>query len=348
MAHFIPAQYSTPADALRSLLDTLERLAVKPTSDSVEELLVTLDKAEAELDLLEENGVDVRSERVRWENLLRRIDSRPQLIASAAHGLPGGMDALRARHAPADSFWWNADKERANRQRRQLTRTLVGLIAVAVVAVGAYWLFVRLFPPDPVAVAYVQASADIERFVDAGDWQAALGSAENAIRDNKDPDLVLFAAAVAEKAGEEARAEELREEARTLLSNNPLLYWIGLGNRRLRVYNAEGAEEAAQEALALAPDDAEVALLLGRVALENGDRATALSEFDRAYTLAVDTQPQLAVSARVLYADLLRQIELPSTDMETETDTDTDTDTGTGMDVEANTDTPSPTATTAP
>lgn len=317
LAHNVVSQYQTPTDALRGLLESIERLAVKPNPSSVEELLVSLDKAEAELDVLEMGGVDVRSERVRWENLLRRFDSQPQLIAIAARGYPGGMSGLRATHPPAASFWWQADRIRAERLRNQLTRALVLLIFSAVVVYGSYWLFTWFFPPDPVAVAYVQASADIERGVDAGDWEAALQTAEAAIANNSDPELILFAAAVAEQAGKEARAAELREQAKTLLADNPLSYWITLGNRRLRVFNADAAQEAAEEALALAPNDAEVALLLGRIAIERGDRAVALVELDRAYNLAIDTSPQLAVSARVMYADVLRQLEMPEIDATT-------------------------------
>lgn len=318
MAHSVPSQYQTPADSFRALLDTLERLVVKPNPDSVEELLVTLDKAEAELDILEESGIDVRSERVRWENLLHRLDSQPQLIAIAARGYPGGMSGLRAKHPPAASFWWQADKIRVERLRRQLIRALVLLIIAAIVVYGSYWLFTYFFPPDPVAVAYVQASAEIERAVEAGDWPAAQQTAEAAIANTSDPDLILFAAAVAEQAGDETRAAELRSEAQTTLADNPLLYWIALGNRRLRVYNAAGAHEAAEEAFKLAPDDAEVALLLGRIAIEQGDRETALAELDRAYTLAMDTSPQLAVSARVMYAELMRQMELPQLNASTQ------------------------------
>jgi len=322
LAHNVESQFQTPTDALRGLLDSLERLAVKPNPSSVEELLVSLDKAEAELDILEESGIDVRSERVRWENLLRRFDSQPQLIAIAARGYPGGMSGLRAKHPPAESFWWQADKIRAERQRRQLIRAIVLLLIAAVVVYGSYWLFTYFFPPDPAAVAYVQASADIERAVDAGDWNAALQTAEEAIAGSSDPDLILFAAAVAEQAGAEERAAELREQARALLPENPLGYWVTLGNRRLRVFNADKAQEAAEEALALAPDDPEVALLLGRIAIERGDRAVALSELDRAYNLALESSPQLAVSARVMYADLMRQIELPQLDATTQpTDT---------------------------
>lgn len=311
MARTVETSYQTPADALRKLLDRLEKLTVKPNPHSVEELLVTLDKAEVELDLLEGSEIDVRSERVRWENLLRRLSSKPELIASAASGVTGGLGALRAAHPPAESFWWYADAQRAERQRKSLTRFLVAVVAVIFLLVGGYWLINTLFPPDPAAVAYLETSSKIEQAIDAEDLPAALAIVQQAITTNDDIELLIWAAVLAERTGDETLAQEYRDQALARLPDNPVGFWISVGNKRLRAYDSEGAAAAAQEALALLPEDGESLLLAGRAAMTLNDRAAALDYLDRAYLAAGDDNPQLAVSARVLYGELLRQIELP-------------------------------------
>lgn len=311
MARTIESTYQTPMDGLRKALDRLENLVVKPNAQSVEELLVTLDKAEVELDLLEGNAIDVRSERVRWENLLRRLSSKPELITSAANGISGGLAGLRARHPPAESFWWHADAQRAERQRKGLTRVLVTIVTVIFLLAGAYWLFNTLFPPDPAAVAYLEVSGDIEQAIDAGDIPAALAIAQEALETRDDVEFVLWAAVLAERAGDEALAQQYRDQAQASMQTNPAAFWIALGNNRLRAYDNEGAMAAAQEALTILPEDGESLLLAGRAAMLNGDRMEALDYLDRAYLAAGESNPQLAVSARVLYGELLRQLEMP-------------------------------------
>lgn len=311
MARTVETTYQTPADALRKALDRLEILVVKPNALSIEELLVTLDKAEVELDLLEGSGIDVRSERVRWENLLNRIGSKPELITSAASGVTGGLAGLRAAHPPAESFWWHADSQKAERQRKSLTRFLVTAVAIIFLLAGAYWLFNTLFPPDPTAVAYLETSSDIEQAIDANDYPAALAVAQEALKTSNDVEVVLWAAVLAERTGDEALAQQYKDQAQAALQATPAAFWISLGNKRLRAYDSEGAAAAAQEALKLLPEDGESLLLAGRAAMTLGERQAALDYLDRAYLAAGDSNPQLAVSARVLYGELLRQIEMP-------------------------------------
>ena len=103
MAHAVDSRVNNPANQLRALLDEAEKLAVKPEAAAVETLLVTLDQIDSELSSLTQNGGDLRSEQVRWENLLRRLESDPNLIARPA-AQTGGLGKLRAAHPPASGF----------------------------------------------------------------------------------------------------------------------------------------------------------------------------------------------------------------------------------------------------
>lgn len=307
MAQLIDSGVRNAGARLRDDLDMLERLAVKPDAKTVESLLTSLDAVEQEMASLEDDGLDLRSERVRWGNLTDRLQSRPNLIARAASGLPGGLSALRARHAPATGFWWHADEVRARRLRRAWTESLAIVAGVAIVLVVGYWLFTWLFPPDPRAVAVVRATADIQAGIGQGDWDAALEAAETALAAwPDDPELAIWVGVLATHTGDEARSAEALAAARSLLSDTPSRYWLLLSSAYQDAGSAEDGMAAADEALALAPDDPEANFIKGKAAMLLGDRAMALEYLDRTYTLASDANPALAVNARVLWSEMIQ------------------------------------------
>ena len=193
MAHSIESKSSSPGAALRAGLDSLERMAVKPTGATVEALLLKLDEVQAALDRMEEASTDVRAERVRWENVTQRLKSRPGLIAGAALAA-GGLAALRRKHGldsnPQRGAWWDADSTRRRIVRRIITETVAILAGITALVLLAWWIFVTFFPPDPEAVALLNATTAIERKVDDGDLPAALAEAESPFAANPDEEPV--------------------------------------------------------------------------------------------------------------------------------------------------------------
>lgn len=314
MAHSVDSQATSPGAALRAELDGLERLAVKPSRASVEELLLKLDEVQAALERLEEGNTDVRAERVRWENVTRRLESRPGLIAGPAVAA-GGLPALRRKHGretnPQRGAWWDADITRRRRIRRVITETTAILAGIAALVLVAWWIFVTFFPPDPVAVALLNATTAIERQVDAGDWPAALAEAETSFATNPgQPELALWVAVLAEITGDSARAEEMRTRALELLQGDRVGFYLVLSNHQARAAQGEAAVKSAEAALALEPENPEVTFALGRAAFIVGDRERALEYLDKTYTLAIESNPQLALNARVLYGDMMRMPDL--------------------------------------
>jgi tetratricopeptide (TPR) repeat protein len=289
-------------------------------------LLTSLDRVEAEFDRLEEGGVDLRAERVRWGNLTDRLRSHPALIARAAAPLPGGLAALRAKHAPAAAFWWHADEERDRRVRRALIETLAivgGIIAVLIVG---YQIVIRLFPPDPRAVALIQTSSAIDARIAEGDWPGALAVAEASFAEwPDDPELASWVAVLAEQTGDPARAAEATLIAQELLADDPVRFWLLQSELRQRTGDYQGGSAAADKALALAPDNPEATFMKGKAAMFLNDRETALIYLDRTYTLASESNPQLALNARVLWGELIQraQLELPAGATSTLTPTST-------------------------
>ncbi len=313
MAQSVESNVRNAAVAVREQLVALEKGAVKPSPATIEALLTGMDHVAAELDRLEGEGMDVRSETVRFDNLQRRLASHPQAIARAARGLPGGMSALRAAHPPADAPWWQADHEQAARVRKSWWQIAAILGSVVGVLALIYVVMTYVFPPDPRAVALITAENSIEARIAEEDWAGALAIAEAGLAAwPDDPELATWVAVLAQQNDDPARADEAFALTKQLTQAEPLRYWLLRSDIFARVMDYDEAFAAAEEALRIAPESAEATFAVGRTAEAMGNRAMALEYLDKTYTLAQEENPQLALNARVLWGTLVQQIELPT------------------------------------
>jgi tetratricopeptide (TPR) repeat protein len=307
MAHAVDSRANNPANQLRELLDDAEKLAVKPQSDTVETLLVLLDQIESELHALAQNGGDLRPEQVRWENLLRRLDSNPKLITRPA-AQAGGLDRLRAAHPPAAGFWWRADELESARARRSIRRaaTTAAIVIAAILIIP--WLINRIFPPDPVAVAVLNATSSAERLAETEDWSTATAVIDQALTElPQSPELLIWGVALAERMADAQKAATLTARAQELFTDDPARFYVMLGMTRLRVRDLEGAMAAGEQAAAINPEDPQAYFIMGNAASEAGDIAAALDFYEKTFTLAEEDNPELAVNARVLWGTLIQQ-----------------------------------------
>lgn len=313
MAQSVESSVRNAAVVLREQLSVLEKSAGKPTPATVEALLTGMDAAGAELERLAADGMDVRAETVRFDNLKRRLTSHPYSIARAAAGAPGGMAALRAAHPPADAPWWQADHVHAANVRRAIYQIGGALAAIAAVLAIIYVVLTYVFPPDPRAVALIEASNTIDQAVAQEDWAGALQIAEAAYTQWPDEaELATWVGVLSEKTGDLARASQAFVDVKRLTAAEPVRYWLLRSDIYARIANYDQALAAAHAALALAPDNPEATFALGRTASAAGDRATALEYLDKTYQLAQESNPQLALNARVLWGTLVQQPDFPT------------------------------------
>lgn len=304
---YVEMRTSSPAEALRADLGEAERLVVNVNAENVEALLRLLDRIEARLDELEKGQSDVRAERGRWETLLARLARRPGPVAKAA-ARAGGMAKLRAANPPHESFWWRLDAESAALRRRAWTRLALALGGIVLFFVALYWAVETLFPPNPQVVLLSQTTAAIQERVLDGDFEGALAAAEashDALADQ--PELLIWEAVLNEQLGRQERAAELLSSAEALLRDSPALYWTQLGTTRLQVGDLEGSEAAALQAAELDASLPQPYFLLANIADARGETERAIELFDKTFTLAEESDPQLAVIARVRVGELLQR-----------------------------------------
>jgi tetratricopeptide (TPR) repeat protein len=311
MAHTIESRTNSPANDLREALDVAERLIVTVDETTVERLLVLFDDIERMFGELSQNEIDLRSEQVRWSSLQNRLYSKPLPITKAA-ARAGGMAKLRAKHPPAEGDWWRLDAIVMERRRRSAIRTIVTIVVIVLVMAGLYWAVNTLFPPNPDAVAMVEATSSIDTYVRVQDWDGALGVVERSLeRLPNEPELWIWKTVLLEQLGDSEGANQALDEAKELLADVPSLLWVTLGNTRLQVGDISGADDAATQALAANSEDPQANFLKGNVAEATGDVTTAMDMYNKTYELAQDSNPELAVIARVRLGQMLQQPVLP-------------------------------------
>jgi tetratricopeptide (TPR) repeat protein len=305
MAHTVESRSNNPANQLREALDKAERLIVQINAHNAEAFLLLLDQIDQSFDRLAGDNIDLRPEETRWQSLLNRLDSRPNSLVKAA-AAAGGLAELRRRNPPAESFWWRLDAVVAERRKRAVRRALLTVGGLVVTVALLLWGINTLFPPNPQAVAMVEATNQIDRLVAEQRWEEALAAVHAARQQLPDePELAVWEMVLNERLGNAEEAAAALEEAKTLFADNPVQVWIVLGNDRLMVGDLDGAQAAAQEAEAVDPQEPMVYFLQGGIAETRGDVPRAIEMFQRTSELAGNTNPQLNVIARVRMGQLL-------------------------------------------
>jgi tetratricopeptide (TPR) repeat protein len=306
MAYTVESKTNNPATRLRDALEEIERMIVQLRGDNIEQFLLKLDRTEEEILELHTTGGDFRPEQARWDSLLNRLHNQPEPLVRAAQ-VAGGLKGLRAKHPPATNFWWFLDQELNRRRQESARRTILTLLSIVAVVAGLLWAINTFFPPNPEAVLMVETTNTLDQLIAQEQWEEALQLInETRATLPAQPDLVVWQIVLNERLGRSAETQAAMQEAETLFSATPAQLWITLGTDRLQVGDIEGAEQAAQTARDMAPDEAQVYFLLGGIAETRGDIPTAIDYFDQTFNLAQNSSPQLAVIARVRMGQLLQ------------------------------------------
>ncbi len=306
MAHDIESHTNTAPNQLREALDQAERLIVTVDRTSVEALLVLLDSIQQMLTAFSDEEIDMRSEEGRWQGLLSRLMSRPDNIAAAA-AAAGGFAALRAKHPPAEGMWWRLDSYIGQRRRKGALRFVTTLLAIVGVVAILYFVVNTLFPPDPAAVMMVDATSNISQLIQQDRWEDALVlTDETLVQLPHEAELLIWRTVLLEHLGRSEEAAAALQTAQADFTGSDALFWVILGNTRYQAGDVDGAEVAGQQAVSLDPQEPQAYLLLGGVAEMRGDAQTAIEMFDKTFTLAEPTNPQLAVIAKVRLSQVLQ------------------------------------------
>lgn len=304
MTQITEPQAKNSLQSLRDALEQAERQVVRLDRDNIKPFLLGLDRIE---EMVMEHGQDkgaIRAEETRWNSLRQRIAASPGLVATAA-AKAGGLSKLRSQEA-AVGPWWHLDDVVAQRRTQKLQRTGLAIGVVLVVAL-LFWGFTTFFPS---AGSLTNTTAEIEQLVTAQKWPEALAAVQKARQTlPNDAELLVWDAVLNEQVGNTAQAQSTLAQAQQTFVGQPAAFWTLVGNHRQQVGNLDGAEEAGQQALTIAPQDAQVTFLLGSVAEARGDSVQAAAYFSQTIALAGDTNPELGVITKMRMGNLMPHIE---------------------------------------
>jgi tetratricopeptide (TPR) repeat protein len=307
MAHTVETRVETPTAELRDLLNRAERQLPVLDSSSLVEYLRGLDRIEDLMESLTSESVDLRPEMTRWLDLQARLGARAAQLVKIASPL-GGFAALRVANPPAANAWWRLDELVAADRKRSWTRWLVTvLVVVGVLALGAF-VYQQWLAPSPEVVLAVSAVNDVEQLAFEKKWDEAFALTEKTLQQVPgNPDLLVWAGVLAERRGDAVQAAMYLDRAQQVLAD-PLRYQLALSMRRLQASDVDGAEAAAQAALATNPNEPQATFFLANVAELRNQPQQALELYQKTADLAEDSNPQLTVVAKMRFGMLLQQL----------------------------------------
>jgi tetratricopeptide (TPR) repeat protein len=302
----IQPQSTASLHGLRDALEQAERQIVRLDRTNIQGFLVQLDRIEQMWTEYDDPSA-MRAEEARWQSLLKRITTSPQLL-TAAIAQVGGLTKLRSQNPPATGLWWHVDEQVAD-QRNQTWRRLGILVGVVALVVLAFWIINNFVLRNAGTAAVADPSQQIDQLVETQDWQEAFTVVEAARQNSPDDvNLLVWQAVLAEQLGDNERGQSSLNQAKEAFVGSPAAFWTLVGNLRLQVGNWDSAEEAGRQALMLVPEDAEVTFLLGRVAEARGDMVQAADYFNQTVTLAGDSNPELVALVKIRLGNLLQSV----------------------------------------
>ncbi len=305
MTQITESQTTSSLPALRDALENAEQRIVRLDGSNITAFLVGLDQIEQAFATYGQDTGAIRAEAARWESLQKRIAANPRLVVAAA-AKAGGLPKLRAQHELAVGPWWHLDADVTRQRTQTLKRTGMAIGAVVVVAL-VLWGITAFFPS---AVSLTETTTTVEQLVTAEEWSAALTAVAEARQTLPDEaELLVWEAVLHEQLADAAQAQTSLTQAQEKFAGQPAAFWTLVGNKRLLAGNWDGAEAAGQQALAAAPQDAQVTFLLGTVAEARGDMGQAADYFSQTIALAGDANPQLGVIAKVRMGYLVPRVE---------------------------------------
>ena len=308
MAHSVRDHRDSPGDQLRGALDDAEKTILRMRPAQVEGFLTGLDRLEAQFQILEAGGLELVGERTRQESVISRLHDQPRLVTKPA-GQVGGLAALRRKNYPASDEWWHLDAVEAE-QRRQLVRRLLTSLGVIVgVILAVYITLTYVFPPDPNAVLSSGATGQLPDLIARGEWETAdrLIGETLAQMTVEDVELLIWQSVLAAHFGRQKEADDAFAQAKALVAaDRQAVFWSTVGNVRLAAGDLAGARVAAEEALVVDPNEAQAYFVLASLAESEGDVPGAIAAFEKAFQLAAESNPQLAVIARVRMGMLMQ------------------------------------------
>lgn len=317
MAHSIPKQTRTQADALRELLEESYALAVNMQGAGPQlasQLLYNLDQIAFLIPELEATGVDLRSEHVRWQELqgaVRRHAGHLRAELTSSGGLRSLREARKTRPSN-EQWWWWLDVSASKNIRRRLFVATVAIVGIVALLLGGVWTFNRLFPVDPAVSAAYGHKLNAENLVVDGKLQEAATELEAAFGlTPDDPDILTMLVALYDLTGQEDKATPI---LRRLYDNfPPSIVDSNIAQSYVTAGEVEKALSMSLQAIDEDPKNPQGYLIAGVAYEALGDVHLASRYYQQAADVAsVAEDHQVEAFAKIRLATLLQKAQIPT------------------------------------
>ncbi len=282
----------TTADVLRETLNQLETRLGKlkyGNRQDAEEILHLCDQADTALCTLEEKGVRMPAEEVRFESLCSQLESKQARLLQKL----GGAKALIALREARDPhvldeahWWWRLDHKIASEQRARWRRiglwSVLGLIAFALLAFG----YERFLAPDPAVRRAYGHQRNAEMLAEESNYAEALAEANQGLAQTPDDPYLLTLQGVCHQMLGEMEAAEESFAAAQAAYEPPELFLRARAQVYLRLGQPDELEADANALLTLEPDSPHAHFYLGLVSEVRQEYQAAKTYYEKASELA--------------------------------------------------------------
>jgi cytochrome c-type biogenesis protein CcmH/NrfG len=314
MGRELPAGRVTPADEMRGLLLDCERLLgnIRGQGASLARLPENMDRIAEMWPSLTARGVDLRPEAGRWETIQAQTHKHAAAIAGELRAACG-FEVLRAKHGgDTSAWWWQLDRETAQRSTRRTRRTIVAVAVVILVLAGAVFALTRLFPSDPRQTRAGELLVAGQQKIDTSqDYRAALPyfqAAADATPGDAEP--WLWIAISQQKLGNAAAAQDAFRQARAAAGND-LDFYLGRAPIFLEARSLTPARADLAAALQLDPKSPQAYYFLSTIDETEGHIAQAIQDLQHASDYAeARGETSLVAATRYRLAILMQRNQI--------------------------------------
>ena len=279
---------TTAAVGLRQMIRELELGAanIKGRGEGVLELLRTRDRAEGEIARLRKQGMDLRAEMTRLENVDNIFARKAGLIGHELRPVGGLAGARRSEKPPPEHYWWFGDIVLAEKRRKMAIKSTLIIVGILSLLLVANYVLDKFFGLNPVEKQAHSHTTRAEQYLLGGDHANAIAEYEQAVAilpDEGQPQVQLGVLYDLEGRREEAQAAFAAAEA--AIGDHPD-YLVTLARAYQMAGELESALTAVEEALEADPDLAMGYMTRGGIYESMGEMQKAAADYERTASLA--------------------------------------------------------------
>lgn len=246
------------------------------------------------------------------EGILARIEKEAGQLIRDVGGTQRYEEARREAQPPAEHWWWYLDERLAEKRKHSLRRSLIVLAGIVLVVTVLGLVYQFFLAPSPEVAARYRHEQTARDLLMNGDPAGALEEVNEGLTYGEDdPQLLILKGVIYDSQGQTEEAEQAYAQAEKGFTNR-VDFLVQRGQDYILTNQMEKALKDGQEAVSIAPDQAQGYLLVGQAYEMLGEYREALDAYEKCFEVAEATdEAEIAAYARVRIAMLVQSMSAP-------------------------------------